>query len=121
MPPLKGSNSTLEEDAKEKAELLQQSFFPQPPKVDLTDPEDYQYHPPIDLPPIKKQKTEAAIRHAPVGTAPGIDDILNHFLHLASTTLLSWLHLIFNAWIELLFPCPFPDFECGGTTVARKR
>ena len=118
MPPLKISNSTLEGDATEKAELLQQSFFPQPPEADLTDPEDYQYTPPIDLPPITKQEIEAAIRHAPVGKAPGIDGILNHILHFALLTLLPWLHMIFNACNELQY---FPaHFRISSTVVPRK-
>jgi hypothetical protein len=61
-PPLKTVSGELAIDPPQKARLLQQVFFPEPPEADLDDLHGYQYPPPIEFPPITEQEIARAIK-----------------------------------------------------------
>jgi ribonuclease HI len=117
-PPLRGENGKLATDPHEKTELLQKTFFPQPPEADLSDLDGYTYPTPIDLPPITLQEIKQAIMRASPKKAPGDDGIPTQVLQIAIAELLPILDTIFNACLELGH-CP-THFKHSITVALRK-
>lgn len=118
IPALFNSERTLETDTAAKAELLCKTFFPTPPEPDLADIDNYEYPPPIELPPITTREIREAILKAPAKKAPGTDGIPNGILHKVLNQLLPHLEHLFNACLKLGY-CP-KHFKASNTIVLRK-
>lgn len=117
-PPLRGEQGKLIMDLQQKAELLQHTFFPQPPEADLRDLNDYEYPIPVEFPPIARQEIAQAIRKAAPRKAPGTDGIPTLILQCAIKEILPSLDMIFNACLDLGH-CP-KHFKSSITVVLRK-
>lgn len=101
-----------------KADLLCQSFFPTPPEPDLTDIGNYEYRPPINLPPIKTREIREAIMKTPTKKAPGTDGIPNGILHEVLKQIVPRLGHLFNASLRVGY---YPKhFRTSITVVIRK-
>jgi hypothetical protein len=96
-PTLVKPDGGLARQLEEKAETLQQTFFPPPPQANLSDIDGYGYPQPIKCPEITPSKIERAVRRAAPNKAPGIDNIPNGILHQILNILLPHLHKLFNA------------------------
>lgn len=101
-----------------KAKLLQTSFFPSPPKPDLSDISGYIYPTPAPMPLITQKEIEKAIFKPAQDRAPGNDNIPNQILRLASPHLSLPLFYIFNACLEIGY-CP-DQFRTSVTIAMRK-
>src|SRR4051812_40941056 len=109
----------LTHQAKEKAEILRQSFFPPPLRADLWDINGYEYLQPIKCPEITPSEIEKAIRRAAANKAPSTDDITNGILHQTLHILLPSLYKLFNACLQQEY-CP-AHFKETITVVLRKQ
>ena len=117
-PALAKPDGSHAQRAKEKAEILRQSFFPPPNQADLSDIDGFQYPQPIECPAITREEIERAVRKAAPNKAPGTDGIPNAILHQTIPILLPHLDVLFNSCLQQgYFPAYFKE---SITVVLRK-
>lgn len=84
-----------------KIRLLQQKFFPLPPKADLSDTTNFEYLPPISTEPITTLEVHQAIMRLTPFKAPGPTLIPNIVLQYLAPFLSPLLKRVFNTNLEL--------------------
>jgi len=94
-PNIQGSNGLITSPA-DKAKVFKDTFFPTPPKADLTDLKDYQYPNSIDFDTIQAHEIINAIKESSANKAPGTDGTPNRVLQLALPVLMPLLHPLYN-------------------------
>ena len=83
-PDLKNKQGTLVSDISEKMGVLEEAFFPKPPKADLSDAQGYIYPPARgEWVPITEHEVRTAIQIVPLDKALGEDQIPNRILKAA--------------------------------------
>ena len=117
-PPLTTPQGDLEHDHKAKAHLFKEAFFPPPPRVDLSDTENYEYPVPLEFPPITESEVYKAIRNMAPKKAPGRDGIPAHILQRLLPQLKPHLVQLYKSCLELHY-CP-EHFRQSNTAVLPK-
>lgn len=103
----------------EKLGVLQETFFPKPPKADLSDTRGYIYPPAKgEWVPITEHAVRTAIQTAPPDKAPGEDQIPNRILKAAQELLVPVLTTVFNSSLNMQY-CP-KAFKKSITVALRK-
>lgn len=102
----------------EKADLLRQTFFPEPPEADLSDIECAEYNDRVSMPDVTEKEVLDAIQAAAPLKAPGPDGIPNKVLQAASSMLAGHLAMIMNQSLKIGY-CP-AHFRKSTTVVLRK-
>lgn len=97
MPPIEDSQGVEQTDSKRKAEVLRETFFPEPPSADLRDIDGFQYPDPQAEPTITMDEINSVLHRVPARKAPGADAIPNGILHQLGGLLTIRLCRIFNA------------------------
>ncbi|BAE65488.1 unnamed protein product [Aspergillus oryzae RIB40] len=80
IPTLNGPHGPAD-TTEAKAEVLRESFFPEPPPADLSDIARRTQPPQIEFPEVTKEEVAKAIRRAPPDKAPGPDAVPNKIWH----------------------------------------
>lgn len=97
---------------------MHSDFFPQLPKVDLTDTTGFIYNPPYQTRKITANEIRAAVMGSISKKAPGANKIPNLILKLLIKQLLPHLYRIFNDSLSLGYR--FSHFRASITVVIQK-
>ena len=104
--------------SEEKADLLRETFFPEPPEADLRDIESAEYPDQVPMPKVTEKEVLDAIQAAAPLKAPGPDYIPNKALQAASSMLVGHLTTTINQSLKLGY-CP-AHFRTSTTVALRK-
>ncbi|GAE00303.1 hypothetical protein CIMG_02747, partial [Paecilomyces variotii No. 5] len=94
-PPLQGRHRIVYLP-EQKADLLTETFFPNPPVANLNNIWDFPYLDEVEIPKITEPELQQVIQDAGVDKAPGPDGIPNRVLQATTDTLTLFLTSIFN-------------------------
>ncbi len=118
-PPMRRIGEGLANTFEEKVNTLRKTFFPPPPKADISDILEAEYPSPLR---ISSQITEEEVRKAifrpKPDKAPGVDGLPNRFLRLVTEKLLPKFRYLFQACVEVGYHPR--EFRKANTIVLRK-